>query len=68
MTDESRSQDLPFGQQLRHAWERTRGGERAVWVRTDRGDRCSSCGAQRPAPAAAVCQDCGLAIERVVEP
>jgi hypothetical protein len=68
VTDEVRSEGLPFGQQLRRDWDRTRGRERAVWVRTDRGDRCSHCGAQRPAPEATVCQDCNLTIVRVVDP
>ena len=60
--------DLPFGQQMRQDWERTRGRERAVWVRTDRGDMCSNFGAQRPAPEATSCQVCELTIVRVVEP
>jgi hypothetical protein len=59
--------DLPFGQQLRHAWDRTRGRERAVWVRTDRGDKCSNCGAQRPTPEATVCHVCNLTIVQVIE-
>jgi hypothetical protein len=67
VTDHSGSQDLPFGQQLRRAWDRTRGRERAVWVRTDRGDMCSNCGAQRPAAEATVCQVCNLTIVQVIE-
>lgn len=67
MADQSGLTGLPFGQQLRHAWDRARGGERAVWVRTDRGDKCSNCGAQRPAPEATVCQVCDLTIVQVIE-
>ena len=68
MTDPDGPRDVPFGQQLRHAWDRTRGHERAVWVRTDRGDLCSNCGAPRPAPEATACKVCELTIARVVEP
>jgi ribosomal protein L40E len=68
VADQRRVPDLPFGQQMRQDWERTRGRERAVWVRTDRGDMCSNCGAQRPAPEATSCQVCELTIVRVVEP
>ena len=68
VADQRRSPDVPFGQQMRHAWDRTRGSERAVWVRTDRGDMCSNCGAQRAEPEATVCEVCDLTISRVVEP
>ena len=68
MPDQRGSPDVPFGQKLKHAWDRTRGRERAVWVRTDRGDLCSNCGAQRPAPEATVCPVCDLTIVRIVEP
>jgi hypothetical protein len=37
-------------------------------VRTDRGDKCSNCGAQRLTPEATVCQVCNLTIVRVVAP
>jgi methionyl-tRNA synthetase len=67
VTDQREPNDLPFGQQLRQAWDRVRGHERAVWVRTDRGDKCSNCGAQRPATEATVCQVCDLTIVQVVE-
>jgi hypothetical protein len=68
MTDHGGMQDVPFGQRRRSAWDRARGRERAVWVRTDRGDMCSNCGAQRPAPDATVCEVCDLTIVRVLEP
>jgi hypothetical protein len=67
VTDQSGPKDLPFGQQLRHAWDDARGSERAVWVRTDRGDMCSNCGAQRPTPEATLCLVCNLTITRVIE-
>ena len=68
VADQRGSPDVPFGQQMRQAWDRARGRERAVWVRTDRGDMCSNCGAQRPALGATVCQTCDLTITQVVEP
>jgi hypothetical protein len=67
VTDDSGLKEEPFGQQLRQAWDRARGRERAVWVRTDRGDMCSNCGAQRPTSDATVCQVCNLTIVRVIE-